>query len=146
MKKRRKKESSPDREAYRTVFSERLVEQHGDVGVVAKASSSDPATVWSWRQPGEGLPDIFQLLQIAQAKGVSPAWLAFGQGPRDGSLATRALELGVLLERHPGLSEILTSYCSASAEDQAGIRWVAAKAGRGVEQVNRSDQSAAEGD
>jgi len=127
MRKRRKRESSKEREEYRRTLGARLVEKHGDVGVVARAADSDPATIWSWRQPGEGLPDVFQLARIAEAKKVSPAWLAFGQGPRDAQLAEQGLGLSAEVEKNPGLKEVIAAYCRGSEEDRAGMRWAASK-------------------
>jgi hypothetical protein len=132
MRKRRKKESSKEREEYRQGLGSRLVERHGDVGVVARAADSDPATIWSWRQPGEGLPDVFQLALIAEAKRVSPAWLAFAQGPRDPQLAEQGLGLAAEVERNPGLKEVIAAYCRGSEEDRAGMRWAASKVEAGL--------------
>lgn len=127
MRKRRKRESSKEREEYRQTLGARLIEKHGDVGVVARAADSDPATIWSWRQVGEGLPDVFQLALIAQAKNVSAAWLAFGQGPRDPQLAEQGLGLSAEVEKNPGLKEVIGAYCRGNEEDRAGMRWAASK-------------------
>lgn len=127
MRKRRKRESSAQREEFRQSFGARLIEQHGDVNHVARAAGADPATVWSWRQLGEGLPDVFQTSVIAQAKQVSPAWLAFGQGARDPRLAEQVLNLAALVEQNPGLKDVILAYCRGTEEDRAGIRWAASK-------------------
>jgi SOS-response transcriptional repressor LexA len=126
-RKRRKRESSTEREEYRKSFGVRLVEAHGDVGIVARAADADPATIWSWRQPGEGLPDLFQGIVIARAKKASPAWLAFGLGPRDPSVAEHGFALSAEIEKHAGLKEVITSYCRGTEEDRAAIRWAASK-------------------
>ena len=127
MRKRRKRESSPEREEFRKGFGVRHVEAHGDVGLVARAADADPATVWSWRQPGEGLPDLFQGIVIARAKKASPAWLAFGLGPRDPSVSEHGFALSAEIEKHPGLKEVILSYCRGTEEDRAAIRWAASK-------------------
>jgi hypothetical protein len=127
MRKRRKRESSAEREDYRKTFAVRLVESHGDVGLVARAAEADPATIWSWRQPGEGLPDLFQGVLVARAKKVSPAWLAFGLGPREPLNAEAGFQLAAEIEKHPGLREVIHSYCRGTEEDRAAIRWAASK-------------------
>ena len=127
MGKRRKREPPPERDEYRKGFAVRLVEKYGDVSQVARAAQADPATVWSWRQPGEGLPDVFQIVQIARERKLSPAWLAFGMGPRDPTVAESGFGLSAQVERYSGLKDVIHAYCVGGEEDRAAIRWAASK-------------------
>jgi len=46
---------------------------------IARKTGIGQDTLYSWNQDGKGLPDLWDLQRIAEAMGVQPAWLAFGE-------------------------------------------------------------------
>lgn len=64
-------------------FADRLKVARGTKGVVevAEAAGVDRTTLWRLEHDGpKGGPDLATVERLAQACGVSPGWLAFGEG------------------------------------------------------------------
>ena len=67
---------------FRDAFYERLATSVS-IAAVARATGIHENTIYSWKQEGRGLPDIWEMESIAKAGNQPAAWLAFGAGPTE---------------------------------------------------------------
>jgi hypothetical protein len=73
----------------------------GKQKTAADALSISEAAVSKWGPKFGTVAGVEEHVKLAEAYGVSPAWLAWGDGPMDRAAYERALELGVVLETVP---------------------------------------------
>lgn len=91
--------------------------------------------MWGAARKGKNanVPDIYKALIIAQAQGVSPAWLAWNLGPADPVAARDALDFGATLAGNHGLAIVIRAYIRGDAEDQSTLRQIAKRIPGAVE-------------
>jgi|CXWL01.1.fsa_nt_gi hypothetical protein len=91
---------------FRTLFAEKLSAVDNKVTLARTLSELMPkddspklSTLRSWyRKTAKPLPDIWRNTFLARAMDVSPAWLAFDQGPRSVEASEKAAEWGKLID------------------------------------------------
>lgn len=111
-------------EKYRHQLVHRLDVQRGRTGNalrMAEAAGCTYKVLWSWSQTGKNLPTTFHVSRIADHKQVSPAWLAYGLGPRDLVAARKAFDIGKQLESFPELSVLFDALARMDASRRRGL-------------------------
>jgi hypothetical protein len=126
---KKKNDLQKKREQYFAEWRERFRAWKGAVGrdEIAAATGLSAATISGLTSDREDLkmPDPFAQKAIAELMNASPAWLAFGLGPRDSQAARRAFELAEDFAALPGLADVADAYRKASPADRDMLLYVA---------------------
>jgi hypothetical protein len=110
------------RESFRHQWAiERFDTAHGRLIRTAAVARLSYNTVRRWRDNGGSLPDIYEAKVIAESFAESPAWFAYGIGPRRASVAAAAFAVADAVARDPDLLAVWDALIALPAETRADL-------------------------
>jgi hypothetical protein len=111
-----------DRETFREQWvGGQAKADYGRIKEYARLTGVSYRTACRWCEPGGSLPDIYEAKMIAESFAESPAWFAYGIGPRRASVAAAAFAVADAVARDPDLLAVWDALIALPAETRADL-------------------------